>query len=73
MHRLDRSELQLVPQTTDRAAALRWLSDFNADSGVEGVVAKRVMAPYPRNGRWEWIKVKRTETFDAFVRGISGG
>ena len=72
VRRLDRSELQLVPQTTDRAAALRWLTEFNGDSGVEGVVAKRLTAPYPRNGRRDWIKVKRTITFDAFVRGISG-
>ena len=50
IRRLDRSELQLVPQTTDRTAALRWLTDFDTDLGVEGVVAQRLMAPHARNG-----------------------
>ncbi len=51
--------------TTDRSVALSWL----ADPAMEGVVAKRLDAPY-QEGERAMIKVKRVRTADCVVGGF---
>lgn len=60
--------------TTDRAAAMTWMAAEWPARGVEGVVAKRLDAPY-RAGRGvgaPWVKIKQRVIGDARVVGITG-
>ena len=57
----------LTPSTRDAAEAGRWASEF-ARAGCDGVVAKRLDAPYAEGAR-EMLKVKRRRTLDAVVGG----
>jgi len=56
------------PRTDDVPTARRWLSDFTVQ-GLDGVVAKRLDAPY-RSGEREMRKVKRERTADCVVLGF---
>ena len=60
--------LYLSPSTDDRDTALSWLDEFVV-TGLDGVVAKRLDAPY-RPGIREMRKVKRIRTADCVVIGF---
>lgn len=62
--------LQPVPSTTDRDTALTWYETL-PDSGIEGLVAKRLADPYP-GGRRGWLKLRHSDTRDAVVVGYTG-
>jgi len=57
----------LTPSTTDPAEAQRWFEDFEA-AGCDGIVAKRLDAPYVE-GKREMVKVKHRRTVDCVVGG----
>jgi ATP-dependent DNA ligase len=59
--------VRLSPYTRDRAAAEGWLAEVGA--AIDGVVAKRIDAPY-RPGEREMLKVKRLRTADCVVGGF---
>jgi len=65
------SSLQLIVQTIEAAAAIRWLDDSLPMTGIEGVVAKRD-EPYPRPNMRRWQKIRRTATMDVLVAGFIG-
>jgi ATP-dependent DNA ligase len=65
------SAVQLIPMTTDRAAALTWFDPAFAGRGIEGLVAKPLIAPY-RGRRGPWVKIRRTLVVQATVMGITG-
>ena len=60
--------LYLSPRTDDEGVAARWLEEFVV-SGLDGVVAKRLDAPY-RSAEREMLKVKRERTADCVVFGF---
>jgi ATP-dependent DNA ligase len=60
--------LHLSPCSTDPKLATRWLESFVVP-GLDGVVAKRLDAPY-RSGQREMLKVKRERTADCVVIGF---
>jgi ATP-dependent DNA ligase len=60
--------LMVSPFTRDREKAQRWLNDFGAGE-TDGVVAKRVDAPYEAGER-AMVKVKRLRTADCVVGGF---
>jgi ATP-dependent DNA ligase len=60
--------IRMSPATTDRAAAERWLRNL-AGSGFDGVVAKRLEAPYA-SGERSMLKIKRLRTADCVVGGF---
>jgi ATP-dependent DNA ligase len=60
--------LYLSPASTDVKLATRWLGSFVVQ-GLDGVVAKRLDAPY-RSGEREMRKVKRERTADCVVIGF---
>jgi ATP-dependent DNA ligase len=62
--------VHVTPQTGDRELAASWLSQFLAE-GIEGVVAKKVDAPY-RPGQRDWVKVKSVRSVEAVVIGYIG-
>jgi ATP-dependent DNA ligase len=66
-----RPPLQLTPQTTDRAEALVWFTDWAA-AGVEGLVVRGLDQPYLPNVRG-WMKIRRRRTVEAVVGAVSGG
>jgi ATP-dependent DNA ligase len=59
--------LQLTPRSTHLEQAGKWLT------GTEGVVAKRLDAPYLPGERKGMVKVKRVRTIDAAVIGWRPG
>ncbi|WP_317992204.1 DNA ligase [Streptomyces sp. SP18CM02] len=61
--------IQAVPATDDYEVARTWYDTLTAQ-GVEGVVAKRGSAGYPR-GRG-WVKVRHADTEDWVVVGYVG-
>jgi ATP-dependent DNA ligase len=61
--------LILSPATRDRDEALEWLSAFES-IGLDGVIAKRVDAPYRAGERSAVVKVKPEKTADCVVVGI---
>lgn len=61
--------IQAVPATDDYEVARTWYDTLTAQ-GVEGVVAKRGSAGYPR-GRG-WVKVRHADTEDWMVVGYVG-
>ena len=56
------------PWTADVAVATGWLERYDVQ-GLDGVVAKRLTAPY-RSGEREMLKVKRERTADCIVLGF---
>jgi ATP-dependent DNA ligase len=59
-----------IPMTKDFAVARTWVLDHTS-AGVEGVVAKRLDAPYRANGK-TWVKIRTRMTADAIVGGVLG-
>ena len=59
----------LSPASRDRGEALAWLDRFEA-IGLDGVVAKRVDAPYLPGSREGVVKVKPEKTADCVVVGL---
>jgi len=60
--------VHLSPATRDRALAENWFRRFEG-AGLDGVMAKRLNAPY-RAGERTMIKVKHTRTADCVVAGF---
>jgi len=60
--------LHLSPATRDRALAEEWFRRFEG-AGLDGVMAKRLDAPY-RAGQRTMIKVKHARTADCVVAGF---
>jgi ATP-dependent DNA ligase len=60
--------VHLSPATRDRALATDWFRRFEG-AGLDGVMAKRLDAPY-RAGERTMIKVKHTRTADCVVAGL---
>jgi ATP-dependent DNA ligase len=60
--------LHISPSTRDVKLATKWLDAFVVQ-GLDGVVAKRLDAPY-RSGEREMLKVKRQRTADCVVIGF---
>ena len=65
------SLVQLIPMTTNRAAALTWFDPSFTDQGIEGLVAKPLRAPY-RGRRGPWLKIRRKLVLDADAIGVTG-
>jgi ATP-dependent DNA ligase len=64
--------VRLSPVTRDRDVAERWLRELGA-GGLDGVVAKRLEAPYRSGERSAMQKVKRLRTVDCVVGGFRYG
>src|SRR3989454_1184387 len=62
------SPVHLSPATRDRALATDWFRRFEG-AGLDGVMAKRLDAPY-RAGERTMVKVKHTRTADCVVAGF---
>src|SRR5207237_6336748 len=62
------SPVHLSPATRDRARAEDWFRRFEG-AGLDGVMAKRLDAPY-RAGERTMIKVKHVRTADCVVAGV---
>jgi ATP-dependent DNA ligase len=62
------ASVRLSPATRDRALAEDWFRRFEG-AGLDGVMAKRLEAPY-RAGERTMIKVKHTRTADCVVAGF---
>src|SRR4029077_462661 len=62
------SPVHLSPATRDRALAADWFRRFEG-AGLDGVMAKRLDAPY-RAGERTMIKVKHERTADCLVAGF---
>jgi len=60
--------VHLSPATRDRALAVDWFHRFEG-AGLDGVMAKRLDAPY-RAGERTMIKVKHSRTADCVVAGF---
>ncbi len=60
--------IRLSPETSDRAAAARWLR--GGRSGLDGVMAKRAGLPYLAGSREGMVKVKNLRTADCVVGGF---
>jgi ATP-dependent DNA ligase len=60
--------VHLTPATTDRALAADWFDRFEG-AGLDGVVAKRLEAPY-QPGKRAMIKVKHQRTAECAVAGF---
>ena len=63
------SAFVLSPCTSERDEALSWLHSFEA-IGLDGVVAKRLDAPYRAGERTAVVKVKPEKTADCVVAGL---
>jgi ATP-dependent DNA ligase len=63
-----RSRVLVTPATRDRALAADWFSRFEG-AGLDGVVAKRLDAPYQPGVR-AMVKVKHARTADCAVAGF---
>src|SRR5688500_1551555 len=60
--------VHLTPATRDRATAARWFDDFEG-AGLDGVIAKRLDAPY-QPGKRAMLKIKHQRTADCVVAGF---
>jgi ATP-dependent DNA ligase len=67
----DHGALELSPCTTSKAAALRWLKSRR--NALDGVIAKRLDAPYRAGERDAMVKYKRQKTADCVVGGFRYG
>jgi ATP-dependent DNA ligase len=62
------SPIHLTPATRDRALAADWFDRFEG-AGLDGVVAKRLDAPY-QPGKRAMLKIKHQRTADCVVAGF---
>jgi ATP-dependent DNA ligase len=62
------SPIHLTPATRDRALAADWFDRFEG-AGLDGVVAKRLDAPY-QPGKRAMLKIKHQRTADCVVAGL---
>ena len=60
--------VHLTPATLDRATAADWFARFEG-AGLDGVVAKRLDAPY-QPGKRSMLKIKHQRTADCVVAGF---
>jgi ATP-dependent DNA ligase len=60
--------IHLTPATRDRALAADWFDRFEG-AGLDGVIAKRLEAPY-QPGKRAMIKIKHQRTADCVVAGF---
>jgi ATP-dependent DNA ligase len=60
--------VHLTPATTDRATGADWFERFEG-AGLDGVVAKRLDAPY-QPGKRAMLKIKHARTADCVVAGF---
>jgi ATP-dependent DNA ligase len=60
--------VHLTPATTDRATGENWFERFEG-AGLDGVVAKRLEAPY-QPGKRAMLKIKHARTADCVVAGF---
>jgi ATP-dependent DNA ligase len=60
--------IHLTPATTDRATAADWFDRFEG-AGLDGVIAKRLEAPY-QPGKRAMLKIKHERTADCVVAGF---
>ena len=60
--------LHLSPATTDQRTASKWLNKAGGD--LDGVLAKRLDAPYASGERTAMVKVKQIRTADCVVGGF---
>ena len=63
-----RPPVHLTPATSDRATATDWFHRFEG-AGLDGVVAKRIDAPY-QPGKRAMLKIKHQRTADCVVAGF---
>ena len=63
-----RPPVHLTPATRDRATAADWFDRFEG-AGLDGVVAKRLDAPY-QPGKRAMLKIKHQRTADCVVAGF---
>jgi ATP-dependent DNA ligase len=63
-----RPPVHLTPATTDRAIAGDWFARFEG-AGLDGVIAKRLDAPY-QPGKRAMLKIKHERTADCVVAGF---
>ena len=62
------SPVHLTPATRDRATAADWFDRFEG-AGLDGVIAKRLDAPY-QPGKRAMLKIKHQRTADCVVAGF---
>ena len=62
------ASVHLTPATTDRAIGQDWFGRFEG-AGLDGVVAKRLDAPY-QPGKRAMLKIKHARTADCVVAGF---
>ncbi|MFL5643228.1 MAG: ATP-dependent DNA ligase [Chloroflexota bacterium] len=60
--------IHLTPATRDRAKAQEWFEQFEG-AGLDGVVAKRLDAPY-QPGKRAMLKIKHQRTADCVIAGF---
>jgi len=60
--------VHLTPATTDRATGADWFERFEG-AGLDGVIAKRLDAPY-QPGKRAMLKIKHARTADCVVAGF---
>jgi ATP-dependent DNA ligase len=65
-----RNEVVLTPQTADLDVVREWIETWT-ETGIEGVVAKRLDRPY-RPGQRGWRKHRTRSTTEAIVGGVTG-
>ena len=63
--------LELSPRTTAKTEALRWLKSRR--NALDGIIAKRLKAPYRAGERDAMVKYKREKTADCVVGGFRYG
>jgi ATP-dependent DNA ligase len=67
----ERDGFELSPATRNAATAQKWLSTAGGD--LDGVMAKKIDAPYDTGERRAMVKIKRRRTADCVVGGFRYG
>ena len=65
----ENDRIRLSPASMDPAEAERWMKKL-ATTGLDGIIAKRLDAPYLSGERSAMVKVKRVRTADCVVGGF---
>jgi ATP-dependent DNA ligase len=68
---ITRDTLRLSPRTTSKTDAVRWLK--RRRDALDGIIAKRLDAPYRAGERDAMVKYKRQKTADCVVGGFRYG
>jgi ATP-dependent DNA ligase len=68
--RVEKLPFSISPATRDMAVAQGWVDTLER-AGFDGVVAKRLSAPYAPGSREAVVKVKREQTADCAVIGVT--